>query len=441
MTLDSQSAVELITHHLNVSPQGTVYLALSGGVDSVVLLHLLVMARQAQDFKLHALHADHGLQECSRDWVRVCESMCLEMDVDFSTTRLKLMDASEASARSGRYDWMRSFVRYGDILLTAHHQQDRAETVLFNLLRGSGSAGLSSLRAERPFYGARLIRPLINTEKHVILDYAHRNDLNWIEDPSNRNERYARNHIRQTIIPTLNAFRSDAVSKIARAASNLEQENCLLSEIAISDLAEVREQPRHLLDNSNAICVEDMQGLSSARQINLLRFWLGSLRLHLPSKRLMEALVAGITEPPAVTAIFQEEGAQFRFYKGFLFVMPARIPQNSFLPVAWRDIDQPLSLYEKRITLGATHKLRQFYQASKQGELRLVSRENVQNPKAPQGHSLNLKKWLQETGVPPWRRSRLPILTLRQSQRDLVLAAVDQQVNSDWIHYQGEQVA
>jgi tRNA(Ile)-lysidine synthase len=310
--------------------------------------------------------------------------------------------------------------------------------VLFNLLRGTGSAGLSSLRAERPFYGGQLLRPLLHASKTEILEYARHHALSWVEDPSNADVTYARNQIRETLIPALNEFRPDAVRNIARAASNLEQENSLLREIAISDLAEVREQPRHVIDHSHALCVDDIQMLSPARQANLLRFWLGSLQLHVPSKALTEELLKAVMNPPASTAVLQEEGCQYRFFRGYLYVMPAMAENPGFQPVEWQDPATPLDLHDARVQIGATRKLQQFYSSCRDGSLRLESREALVNPQAVQGHSLNLKKWLQDAGVPPWRRRNLPILTLRQAQRDVVLAPVDQSVETDWVELRQE---
>lgn len=437
-TMSSQLAATLdpVFDILAGRPNARVFLALSGGVDSVTLLHLLAIARQSQDFELVALHVDHGLQPQSTAWEQHCHSLCEELDVDYLSTRLDLASSSEAVARTGRYEWFRKHVRYGDLLLTAHHQQDRAETVLFNLLRGSGSAGLSSLRFERPFYGARLLRPLLHSTKADILGYAKLNHLRWVEDPSNQDDRYARNHIRQQLIPALEGFRVDAVRNIARAAGNLEQENSLLREIAIADLAEVRERPRHAVDRSHALCVEDIAHLSPARQANLVRFWLGSLHLHLPSKALMTQLLSAIATPPASTAVLQEEGCQFRFYRGYLYVMPAAEEAPVFQAVEWQNLEQPLDLFQRQVRVDATQKLRRLYQSCTQGSLRLQSRELLNNPQALQGHSLNLKKWLQESGVPPWRRQSLPILTLRQEQRDVVLAAVDRDIESEWVELQ-----
>lgn len=431
--LQADEVLRPVTGLIDGRPDARILLALSGGMDSVSLLHMLATVQRTNPFKLVALHADHGLQSDSKLWAEHCERLCGALGVDFESTQLNLVDASENTARTARYDWFRKKVRYGDVVLTAHHQQDRAETVLFNLLRGSGSAGLSSLRFERPFYGARLMRPLLNTTKVDILNYAKQHGLSWVEDPSNQDTGYARNHIRKILLPALASFRADAIRNIARAASNLEQENSLLREIAIADLAEVREKPRHAIDRSHALCVDDISELSPARQTNLIRFWLSSLQLHMPSKALTEQLVQGIHYPPASTAVLQEEGCQFRFYRGYLYVMPATPAQPVFQPMEWQNLEHPIDLHESRVKIGATQKLRQFYSSCNQGTLRLEPRDALNNPKAVQGHSINLKKWLQDAGVPPWRRHSLPILTLRQSKRDVVLAPIDQGVENEWV--------
>lgn len=436
MSLLTQRVLEPIHQAIQAAESHRVFIALSGGLDSMSLLHLLSGAAKRYPIHVIALHVDHGIHADSHTWAEHCEQACQELGIEFRTTRLELSDHSEATARTARYDWFRQQVAYGDLLLTAHHQQDRAETVLFNLLRGSGSAGLSSLRFERPFFGARLMRPLIDSSKPEILEYARRHRLQWIEDPSNQDTQYSRNYIRHNLVPALQDYRADAVRTIARAARNLEEENGLLREIAIADLAEVREQPRHAVDGSYALCTADTQHLSPARQANLLRFWLGSLQLHMPTKALMEQLLAAIDHPPASTAVLQEEGCQYRFYRGYLYVLPSYAELPAFQAMEWSNLDQPLALFGQTMRVGSTHKLREFYQSHSQGSLRLESREALQNPRALQGHSLNLKKWLQEVGVPPWRRQSLPILTLREAKRDVVIAPVDQDVPTDWVELQ-----
>lgn len=438
MTYSADQFAEQLFAELALDASATFYVAYSGGVDSTVLLHLLHQAREKHHFSLQALHVNHNLQPMSADWARHCEKVCQGLQIPLQQVSLQLTESSEVAARNARYKWFRERVGRGNVLLTAHHRQDRVETVLFNLMRGAGSAGLSSLRSQRPFYGSTLVRPLLPLSQQDILDYANAHRLSWIDDPSNLQDDYSRNHIRQHILPTLNNFRSDAVSNIARAATNLEQENSLLREIAICDLVEVREHPEHPLDGSHALCFEDLLHLSKARQANLVRFWLASLQLHIPSKRLLDQLLQAFKAPPASTAILQEDGFQFRFYRGFMYAMPALTEAEPCPSIDWKNIDQPVDLYSNKLRVDATDKLRSLYQAnqrwrSQPGGFRFASRPFLSNPKALQGHSLNLKKWLQEMEIPPWRRQALPLLTFRQPDSDVVLGPVDLQLQSDWV--------
>jgi len=418
---------------LNLDPKSRYYVAFSGGVDSTVLLHLMSELRNNHGFELTALHVSHNLQAESAAWLEHCLRVCDTLDVPLIHTSLNLDSDSEATSRDARYQWFSEQVPFDSILMTAHHQQDRAETFLFNLMRGAGSTGLSSLRAKRPFFGSKLVRPLLNVSQSEILDYANQVGLSWVEDPSNSDQRYSRNEIRHQVLPALETFRADAVQNIARAAANLEQENGLLREVAICDLVDVREYSIHPLDHSHALCVDDLGHLTVGRQANLVRFWLQSLKLHTPSRRFLAKLLQAISKPPASTAVLQEGGRQFRFYKGFMYVMPAQQEQQDFCSVSWQNLEKPLGLFENRLQVGSTQKLRELIFSNSKANLRLVTKPEVSNPKALQGHSLNLKKWMQEIGVPPWRRQALPLLTMSQAESDVVLAPVDQQLHTDWV--------
>lgn len=433
MTYSAQQFAEQLFGDLALDKNGQYYVALSGGLDSTVLLHLMTKLQAEYGFSLIALHVNHNLYDRSADWVAHCERMCEKLGVELKHTSLQLATGSESEARDARYQWFSKQLSSGSVLMTAHHRQDRVETLLFNLMRGAGSTGLSSLRAIRPFHGARLVRPMLCMSQEQILEYANSHRLAWVEDPSNKLSDYSRNHIRHEVLPVLSQFRNDAVQNIARAAANLEQENSLLREVAICDLVEVREHPKHPLDNSHALCFDDLSHLSPSRQANLVRFWLRSLHLHTPSQVFLQKLLQAFESPPNSTAILQEAGSQFRFYRGFMYVMPAQEEAQAFAAIDWRNVDQPVDLYQQRIRVDATSKLRELLYSHRQDHLRLAAKSHVTNPKALQGHSLNLKKWLQEMGIPPWRRQAMPLLTINKSDSDVVLGPVDQQLHSDWV--------
>lgn len=431
--ISARELSQALFEELTLNKHGRYYVAFSGGVDSTVLLHLMRVLQANYGFELIALHVRHNLQTDSAKWAKHCVQMCADWGIELRETSLSLDTNAELAARTARYQWFSEQVVHGDVLLTAHHQQDRAETFLFNMMRGAGSTGLSSLRATRPFHGARLVRPLLGVSQQQILQYAEQKELSWVEDPSNQSTAYSRNEIRHNVLPALTAFRGDAVQNIARAAANLEQENGLLREIAICDLVDVREQPKHPIDQSHALCVDDLAHLSPARQANLLRFWLRSLDLHIPSKRFLQHLLSAISTPPTSTSVLQESGCQFRFYQGFMYVMPAAAEMPAFSAINWQHVEKPLGLFQDKIRIDSTNKLREFVSSHRDSSVRLLARPEVSNPKALQGHSLNLKKWLQEIGIPPWRRQTLPLLTVSNQGVDVILAPVDQQLQNDWV--------
>lgn len=435
MIYSAETFAELLFGDLALSRKGNYYVAYSGGVDSTVLLHLMqqLSLHEDTDISVTALHVDHGLQAQSGAWSEHCERVCEALDVPLIKTKLSLESSSELEARNKRYQWFKEQIKPKSTLMTGHHQQDRAETFLFNLMRGTGSAGLSSLRAKSAFHGSDLVRPLVYVTQTEINEYAQSHKLDWIEDPSNNTLAYSRNQIRHQLLPVLEQCRPDAIQNIARAANNLEQENGLLREVAISDLVDVREHPKHPLDDSHALCFDDIQRLSVARQTNLVRFWLYSLGLHIPSKSLMQRLLLAFANPPASTTVLQESGTQFRFYKGFMYVMPSQQEAQVNPVIDWENLNQPIDLYQQKIRVDATHKLRELLSSQSQNSVRVAARNQVVNPKALQGHSLNMKKWLQDIGIPPWRRQALPLLTLPKVNSDVVLGPVDQQLQSDWV--------
>ena len=440
MTYTLDQFNEHLFEDLSLQTDGRYYIAYSGGIDSTVLLHLMANMQRRYGFQLRALHVNHNIHADSVDWSKHCELVCEKLGVQFKAVSLTLENGSEVTARTARYEWLRSQIPSDTYLMTAHHSQDRAETLLFNLMRGAGSRGLSSLRPIRTFHGASLVRPLLGLTKIQIENYAKEYNLSWIDDPSNQQALYSRNKIRHQILPVLNEFRSDAVSNIVRAADNLEQENNLLREIAICDLVEVREHPKHPLDHSYAICYEDFVHLSKGRQSNLLRFWLRSLDLHTPSKRLLGDLLEAFVSSPGSTMLLQEDGNQFRFYRGYMYVMPVLEEELTMHTIDWSNINQPIDIYQNRVRVDATNKLKDLLEVRQSANVRLSTRPDVNNPKALQGHSLNLKKWLQDAGIPPWRRQAVPLLTICQPKSDLVLSPVDQQLHNDWVTLESTEV-
>ena len=195
-----------------------IIVAFSGGLDSMVLLHALATGAKVGNETLFAVHINHGLHEDSDDWLRFCESVAGELGVEFASLAA-VVDRStgpglEAAARRARYGALRNFVSRNDWLFSAHHRDDQAETLLLNLMRGSGPAGLAGIGEVQPIAEGWLVRPLLDYSRRDLLAYAERFELTWIDDPSNEDRSFDRNYLRHEILPRLDERWPEALSLI-----------------------------------------------------------------------------------------------------------------------------------------------------------------------------------------------------------------------------------
>ena len=179
----------------NIKPRRFL-VAFSGGIDSSVLLHALVKCTKDHRTSILAIHINHGLHEHASDWEAHCKIVSAELGVPFISETVEIDDKSglglEATARQARYDAFRDMVDENDWLLSAHHEDDQAETLLLNLMRGSGLAGIAGIGALQPFAHGMLARPLLGVSVGSIRAYAEEQELRWIDDPSNLDTRLAR---------------------------------------------------------------------------------------------------------------------------------------------------------------------------------------------------------------------------------------------------------
>ncbi|HZX33091.1 MAG TPA: tRNA lysidine(34) synthetase TilS [Rhodocyclaceae bacterium] len=266
-----------------VGPAERLCVGLSGGRDSVVLLHLL--ARSGLGSRLSAIHVHHGLSPNAEAWTSFCENFCCGLDVPLQVQRVAVADGEglglEAAARNARYE---AFSRCAaDCLLLAHHQGDQAETVLFNLIRGSGIAGAAGIPAERRLGGLRLLRPLLGVLRAEIEAYARENDLAWIDDESNDNTGFSRNFLRHEVLPVIEGRFPGASSCIATAAAHFAEADVLLADLAELDWASCAE--------GDCLPMARLRCLSPIRLKNLLRYRLRCLGWRAPAARRLDEFV------------------------------------------------------------------------------------------------------------------------------------------------------
>lgn len=382
-------------------------IAFSGGLDSTVLLHALASLQAEENVPLLAIHVDHGLQEDSGAWSEHCEAIAEKLGIDYLcrsvTVQLESGKGPEASARDARYTALHAELGPGDWLISAHHREDQAETLLLNLIRGSGPMGIAGIGAIRRFGPGWLVRPLLETGRDEMLEYAEREGLRWLEDPSNVDRRFDRNFLRHDILPRLKSRWSDISARLQRSAGHAAEASQLLANLAEIDLVSLGGRPDRLP-------IDGLLNLSAARQRNLLRYALRDLGLSTPtamqlSRVINEVIPARQDAQPLVTW----PGAAVRRYRNGLYLLPEKLIESpAVIEVSSDDMPLGPGLGVLQFVRGASRGLSEGLLS---GDIQVRFRRGGEEfQPLGQSHTRKLKKLLQEEGVVPWMRDRLPLV-------------------------------
>jgi len=402
----------------------------SGGMDSHVLLNLLATQRELwPERTVEAIYVDHGLQAVSAAWGEHCAGVCRLLNVPFRVLKIDARPAPgespEAAARCARYAALAAELSTDAALLTAHHRDDQAETLLLQLLRGAGPHGLAAMPAMSRLGQGWLLRPLLEVDRDELLAYARAHDLQWIEDASNQDTGFDRNYLRHQVLPLLRE-RWPAVNRtLARSARLCAETAAWLDEEAAADLASAA------TDRSDCLAIPALQALSELRQRHLLRYWLRQLNLPIPDARqlqhiLHDALTAAADRNPCI----HWPGAEIRRYRDRLYAMPSLRPHDARQRFLWRvdaEVWPPLELPSVgRLALCKAMGEGLRSEAFAGGSLIVGFRQGGERfQPAGRRHSQELKKLLQQAGIPPWERERLPLVYRpRERRRNCELLAV-----------------
>jgi tRNA(Ile)-lysidine synthase len=380
--------------------------AYSGGLDSHALLHATAALRD-RGWHASAIHIDHGLHPDSAGWAKHCAAVCDRLGLGYHVERVAVIKTREHgpedAARRARYACLARHIGPNDVLLTAHQQDDQAETVLLQLLRGSGPHGLAAMPALSLFGQGRHGRPLLAFSRAQIERYARTEGLAWIEDPSNRDARIARSLLRAEVFPRLLKRWPEAPRSLARAARHMAEAAHLLDELAALDLASCQ-QPDSSLDTGG------LARLSEARQRNIVRFWIRARGLRAPSPALLEQVTAQVARLPQTRhAVVAWADGEVRRYRDRL-VLRRRFEAPQPFVLAWNP-PAPLELTGRRLRVVAGLGDGLSQQRLSGRRLTVRSRRGGEICQlAGRSHHTKLKKLLQAAGVPPWERSSLPLM-------------------------------
>lgn len=431
--------VEVFYHAIaQLNPTPVVWVAFSGGMDSTVLLHALQGSKPAS-LELKALHVNHGLQAVSAHWVEHCRVVCRHLTIELRVVDVDIQSASniEEQARKARYQAFCQVLDDHDVICTAHHQRDQAETLMFNLMRGSGVAGLAAMPQQRPLCldlscsnsstsssQSLLYRPLLNVPYAVLKDYAehHLRELGWVEDASNQDTAFRRNYLRHQVLPRFSVYWPDAEAKIACTAQHLQEAQSLLTDLARADL--------ECLDHSEErLNWRDLQALSWPRQKNVLHYWFR----HYHQLALDQAGLNWIRDECMAAASDAQpqrnlKSGQIRRFQSYIYYLPPSALETDFSTRRITSLEDLSKLgFDYYLQFGAG--VAQHWFESQH----LVEIQTLSHKKRPQGRSL--KKWFQTHSIPPWQRKNWPILTINNQ----LVAIIDYKVMPEFTPKATEQ--
>lgn len=388
------------------------WVAYSGGLDSQVLLYAL--SNVLPTARLRAVHINHGWHDNAMQWAKTCSQTCVQLGISCEVITVdaqpKKGESPEACARQARYMAMAKLIQESDCLLTAHHRDDQAETLLLQLLRGAGLRGLASMPLAMPFGKGILARPLLGFTRLELQTYAKDRQLTWIDDSSNTDLRFNRNFVRHQVLPILQQRWPQFNKTLARVAENTAEAQQLLDDLAHEDWLKTRDPL------SNNLIVSHLLHLTSARRRNCLRYWLSQLCFPLPSQaqlQQIELLLKSKREAnPQVSwgdvkvrryrdflyaFLFKEENKLYNLFISWDLSHALTLPAGNLLTVD-RAVGQGIAcdkVMEKPITIGFRQGGERFHLQGRLG-------------------SHPLKKLFQEWGIPPWQRQNIPLVYYEQ---------------------------
>lgn len=409
----------------NIPVDSRYVIALSGGLDSMALLHFTLSCLQDRAANIVVLHVHHGLNAAADRWAEYCQQVCQSLSLECCIEKVRVKPSGEgleAAAREARYQVFERYLTDGGTLLQGHHQNDQAETVLMRLMRGSGPEGLAGIPQQRALSAGQLFRPWLGVPRALLLQQVEQFQLGWIEDDSNSDLKYDRNFIRHQLIPLLLTRWPATLDSLSRVSERATQAHQQISGWASGRLGALL-SPRYLQDQ--ALMLAPLREYSAYEQRILLREWLDFQGLAHPSDATFERIWSELI--PARHDAQPElrwGGNCLRRYQGCVFCLSVELlnqenPEYCYtLALPEEGVSQQLDFgpTSLKLALSSTDDLvltgAMLLRLPDPDEtLVLRTRTGGESMRLPgSGGTRSLKKILQERGVPPWCRQSLPLI-------------------------------
>ena len=404
-----------------------IFIAYSGGIDSHVLLHLFASQNEIKS-KITAVYVHHGLQQEADAWEKHCQLVCLDLGVRYKCLKVNAQksigQSPEEAARDARYHVLKSLLAKNDVLFLAQHREDQMETVLLQLFRGAGVQGLSGMPMAIDFGSGTMCRPLLDVSKTDIENYAVCNNLEWIEDPSNKSDEFDRNYLRNQILPQLKQRWPALEKTIARSARHCASNHSVTQGLAQALL-------NQLFDATDCtLNIRQLLELDVNKQHLVLRQWFANQKLRMPSEKnlkriLTEVVTAKVCGNPEV------HGTDYciRRYRDKLYCLTSCRNDKALQEMSWPMGQRQLKLNDGKVltlTEGIQGISKTIWLESQVTVKFRKGSEKIRLPGRKGRHTL--KKLYQEKAIPPWLRHNIPLIYLN----DQLAAIADYWISADF---------
>ena len=399
-----------------------IYLAYSGGLDSTALLFAAHKEPRLQN-KLTAIHINHGLSLKADQWQIHCEQQCNAWKIPLITKTIKGLDTThnnlEEKARAERYHLFHQLLSPNDYLLLGHHRRDQAETVLMRLLRGCGVEGLSAMSINSHYQQINLLRPWLNVSHKKIVSFAKNNKLQWIQDDSNDNLRFARNHIRHQVLPFLAQRYPSVESQLVTTAQCCKEQSELIERL-LKHYMPPEAEPEKL---NLAPLIHEPLNLQKA----VIRCWLKNLSIQPPNFKQLSNFVVDLfnAADDKHPQLNWGEHQVIRYQSHLYYLNKLHSPVINNNEIRWADHTQPLVVDSMQLSLRLLPQDQNGIHVPPHSKLSIRFRTGGETI-VLNGQTKKLKKLMQQWNIPPWQRDMLPLLYINGQ-----LAAIDKYAISD----------
>ena len=418
---------EHVLKHLE-SFSSTIWIGLSGGMDSMVLLDVLSQ-HQNIHCRLKAIHVNHGLSKNALHWQTFCKQQCVQRNIPFYTKNLNLNLTRniEAQAREARYQVFLKVATPGDCLVLAHHLDDQIETMMLNLLRGTGITGLAAMPQRRDWKRITILRPFLKLSREILSLYAAEHQLKWIEDESNLNLDYSRNYLRQLVLPMIEKHWPYYRQSVLHTIEACQDMHDYVEQSAMNRLPEVSL-------SSHQLSIQKLEGLSEKDIMLILRMWFSEHEIAIPNRQVLKQIIQQMifrrrrdSQPKFELGCYTLE-----IYRETLFLSSTL----DFMPekhIDWSNFPEKLVIenigtlsVESSVTGVFIEKADKISIGFRQGGEKILYK----------GHHRSLKKLFQQLGIPVFQRNKIPLLYVNGELKAVIgYLYADQVINSDQKHF------